>query len=351
MKKSLVKPCRGRSRYALVAVALLAALIIAGCGSSSSSSSSSESSSSESAEGGSSTTAAAKTAEGMKFAAMIADTTNPFEATMAKEMENVAAEKGIELEVFNGELNVSNQVAQIQQQIANGVDALLVLAADPAGIVPALTQANAAGIPVIAVNAAVEEGAEVVTFVGDDDYQYGVKEGELVAKALGGKGTVALDMGLVGTSPAELRTKGIEDELAKSPGIEIVTKVSDEWKNEKNLAVVQDLLTKYPKGQLGAIVAEGPQVYIGAKYAASKGRNDVKFIGGDYPKQMEAAIKEGSVYGTVGQDPQLEGKLAVEVAEKWLTGRQDEVKRPNEYIELPLITKENVDQYKSAWVW
>jgi ribose transport system substrate-binding protein len=102
-------------------------------------------------------------------------------------------------------------------------------------------------------------------------------------------------------------------------------------------------------GAPGAIVAEGPEMYVGANYAKKIGRTDVRFIAGDYSRQVEAAIKSGALYGTVNQSPILEGRLAAKYAHDWLTGHKQSVPRPNALIPLPLITKENVDQHPAEW--
>jgi len=326
---------RSKALAALPALAAAACLALAACGSSAS---------------GSSAASATAAAKHPKFGLLIMDMTNPFQATMAAAAQKEAQKLGIPMTTLNGNLSITNQVSEVQQEVAAGAKALIINAVDPNGIIPAIAEAHAANIPVIALNTAPGKGAQVVTFVGDNDYQYGLAEGQLVAQALHGKGTVALIMGQVGTSPQILRTSGIEESLAKYPGVKIVAKVADNWKNAQDLADVQDLLTKYPKGQLGAIVAEGPEIYVGAQWAASQGRTDVKFISGDFPVQVKKAIENGQLYGTVLQSPESEGTMAVELALKYVDGDKS-VAQPNTYINLPLVTKSNVAGYDTVWQW
>jgi ABC-type sugar transport system substrate-binding protein len=202
---------------------------------------------------------------------------------------------------------------------------------------------------VFALNSAIAPGGQLVTYIGDSDYQYGLAEGEMAAKAINGHGNVAVLLGVLGDSPEVQRLAGIKNVLAKYPGIKIVTTEVDLWQNAKNLADVQDLLSKYPKGQLAAVIAEGPEMYVGAAYAAKIGRTDVKFIAGDYSTQVEAAIKADQLYGTVDQSPVLEGQLGAQLAHYWLTGKKSQVPTPNDYIPLPVITAANVSQYPAQW--
>jgi len=272
---------------------------------------------------------------------------------MAKAEQAQAAKYGITLHAVSGNsggtISIGTQIAAVQQFISQHVNLILLTPSDPKAIVPAVKLANAANIPVIAVNTQVGSGAKVVTFVGDNDYQYGVKEAQLVARALGGKGNVALLEGVLGDSPEVLRTNAIRATLAKYPGIHIVTSEVDNWTNALNITDVQNLMANYPGNSLNAVVAEGPEMYAGANLARSRGNTTLKFIAGDYSKPVEAAIKSGAVYGTVNQDPASEGTIAVQYAYDWLTGKKSLVKRPIKYIPLPLVTKANVAKYHASW--
>ena len=63
-------------------------------------------------------------------------------------------------------------------------------------------------------------------------------------------------MGFSGTSPQILRAKGWDEFRAKNPQYEEVARVTDDFDAAKALAVVQDLLSRFPKGQLDAIIMQ-----------------------------------------------------------------------------------------------
>jgi ABC-type sugar transport system substrate-binding protein len=284
---------------------------------------------------------------------VINDLTNPFLAVLGSAEQSEARKLGMKIDVVSGNvsgtISISKEVSEVQQFISQKVNLILVTPSDPSAIVPAIRQANAAGIPVIAVNTRVGTGAKTVTFVGDNDYQYGVDEGKLVAQALGGKGNVAILLGVLGDSPEVLRTNGIKATLKHYPKIHIVTSLVDNWVNSTNISDVQDLVAKYPGNRLNAVVAEGPEMYAGAEYARSHGHTSMKFIAGDYSKEVEAAIKNGSLYGTVDQDPSTEGVIGVQYAFDYLTGKSSLIQKPVRYIPLPLVTKSNVAKYNATW--
>jgi ABC-type sugar transport system substrate-binding protein len=328
-----MKPMPKRFKKATIATALVATLgmTLAAC--------SSGTPSAGSSSGGKKT---------FTIGVMINDTTNPFLASLAKAEQAEGAKLGVTVDVLNGGLNNQKEISEVNDLIAKHVDALLLTPSDPTAILPAIAAANAAKIPVVTVNTTADKSAKIISHIGDSDYDYGVGLGQLTVKATGGKGNVEMLLGVLGDSPETERLAGFKSVLAKNPGLNLVGTEVDNWVNATNLADTQDLLTKYPKGQLAAIVAQGPQMYVGAAYAAKQGRSDVKLIAGDYSKEVKAAIQAGTLYGTVNQDPATEGKLGVDQAYYYLTGAKDKVKA-NVNIPLPLVTKDNVDKYIASW--
>jgi ABC-type sugar transport system substrate-binding protein len=282
---------------------------------------------------------------------MIWNTSVPFYSNLIKTAKETAAKNNVALDIQSGNSDLSTQISVVQQFIAQQDDIILIAPSDPKGIVPVIRQANEANIPVMAVNtsADVSTGAKVITYVGVDDFVFGQRQGELLAKAVGENGKVAYILGKLGTSAQLAREAGLMDTLKKHPGIAIVAKQAADWDNAKALAITQDYLSKYPKGSLDAIVDQGPEGVNGANFAATNGRTDVKFIMGDYPADVRAAIIKGTVVGTVDQDPAPQGKFGIEDAVKVLDGKTSEVPSPNHFLDLPIITKDNAEPTPAAW--
>jgi len=325
------------------------ALLLGACGAGASPSSAPSAIASEATSPTPETSAPASAARTLKVGAMVWDTTNPFYSNFLKGMKDAGQKYGVELDIQNGQADLATQVAVVQQFITQKKDLIIVTPGDAQGIVPVIKQANAAGIPVIAANNKVAEGAEVVTFVGADDYQYGTQQGEMLVQAIGESGNVGYVLGALGTSPQVLREQGLMDVLKKHPGIKIVVKQTANWNNAQALAVVQDWLGRFPQGQLAAVLDQGFEVVSGAQWAAQNGRPEVKFLTGDFPADIKKAITDGVIWGTVDQDPYPQGFTAVEYAYFWLNGQQGKVTRPNDFLPLPIVTKGNVDQFPAAW--
>ncbi len=286
-----------------------------------------------------------------KIGMMIWNASIPFYSNLIAGAESTAKELGVNLDLQSGNGDLATEISVIQQFIAQKVDIILITPSNAKGIVPVVKQATEAGIPVIAVNNRVDttSGAQLVTYVGVDDVTFGQQQGELLAQAIGGKGKVAYILGKLGTSSQIDRKTGLMEALKKYPDISIVEEQSADWDNAKALAVTQDFLSRYPAGSLDAIIDQGPEGVNGASFATQSGRTDVKFILGDYPADVRSAIQSGTVYGTVNQDPAPQGVTGVQDAVKWLDGKTAEVPAPNHFLDLPIITKDNVEQYPPAW--
>lgn len=281
--------------------------------------------------------------------AMVWDMSNPFYANFIKGLNDGAEEYGFRLLLRDGQGDPNTEVAVIRQFIAERVDLLVIVPGDAEAVVPVLMQANVANIPVIAANNKVGSGANIVTFVGADDYYFGQQQARLLIEAIGEKGNVAYLMGALGTSAQILRKNGFDDVLENYPNIKIVTSISDGWDSAKSLAATQDILSKHAIGQLDAIVCQGPQAVPGAKFAQQMGRTEIKWILGDFPRDVYEVLKEGVIYGSVLQDPYPQAVEALHMAHLYLNGRADEIPAPDYFLELPLVTQKNVNDYSPVW--
>lgn len=292
---------------------------------------------------------AANACQGKTLGEADISTTISFQAALVKAMEAEGKRLGMKVNVLGANLDNTTEVNNIDDLIAQKVNFIDVTSASATAVIPAVRQAWAAKIPVIAVNAALSPLAKVVTYDGDSDFQYGQAEGKLILQALPRGGKIAIIEGPLGDTATTNRLAGIRSVIGSHKDIKVVDTEVDNFDNSQALADTQDVLAKYPKGTLQAIVAEGPEIFVGANYAKAQGRNDIKFIGGDYPLQVEASIKSGAMYGTVDQSPGLEGTLGVDYACDYLLGKANLIPTPTALVQLPVITKANLKTYPALW--
>ena len=220
------------------------------------------------------------------------------------------------------------------------------------GVNPGIKLVNDAGIPIIEANNKAGFGrseVKVDTYVGADDVDFGRLQGKLLDQAFGGKkARVAYVMGFAGSPAQVLRAKGWDEFRAKNTQYEEVARVTDDFDGAKALAAVQDLLSRFPKGQLDAIVMQGPEASAAVDFATRNGRDEVKFIVGDYPADVRQLIYDGKIFGTVDQDPYPQAYNAMRMAWLHFNGKDAEIPKPY-FLPLPLVTKDNAEKTPAAW--
>lgn len=281
--------------------------------------------------------------------AMIWNMTNPFYVNFINGLNDGAAKYNFKLLLRDGQADPNTEVAVVRQFITEKVDLIVVVPGDAQAIVPVLRQANEAGIPVIAANNRAGEGANIITFVGADDYYFGQQQARLLIQAIGESGNVGYLMGELGTSAQVLRKSGFDDVLKDYPNIKIVASISDGWDSAKSLAATQDILAKFPAGKIDAIVCQGPEAVAASKFAEQIGRKEIKWVLGDFPRDVAEVIKSGTIYGTILQDPYPQAYEALHMARLFLEGQVEQIPTPNYFVDLPLVTKDNLDQYNPVW--
>jgi ribose transport system substrate-binding protein len=225
--------------------------------------------------------------------------------------------------------------------------AIILCPRDENALASAVEDANRANIPVITMNRRVN-GGKVVCYVGADDADGGRAQGEELAKALGPKGGKIIYLqGTPGSSPQVSRDKGLKEVLARHPEIEIASDQFTNFQEDKAKAVMTGLVRRFKSGEIRAIVAQADELALpAAEVARGEGWKDLIVIGFNGTTDAFSAIRAGQMHATILQDAAEQARKAVDAAVDHLAGKPvaAEIITP-----LPVITKENVDQYKPSY--
>jgi ABC-type sugar transport system substrate-binding protein len=276
----------------------------------------------------------------------------PFYANFKRGLEDGAKQFGFTYELMDGKMgDLPTELANLQHFGAGGFDAVL-LTPSGEGILPALKQLLATGVPVIEVNNRAgfgKDGIAVTTYVGANDVEFGKLQTDLVAEFFGDKPVkAAYVMGPLSSPAQVLRAQGWDQGRVAHSSIKEIARVADNFDSAKSLAVVQDLLSRFPKGEIDAIIMQGPEGAAAVQYAYQNNRDDVKFFAGDYPADIRQLIYDGKIVGTIDQDPYPQAYHAMEAAYNLLMGKESEIKKPY-YLPLPLIVQKNAKDVPPAW--
>ena len=266
-----------------------------------------------------------------------------------------AKDKGVTIQAEDANDDTGKQISQIQNFIAQKVDAIIVNPVDTSAT-PKMTQlAVAAKIPLVYVNRKPEdkELPAGVAFVGSNERIAGTLEGEELANCLKGKGNVVIMEGQLSNNGALDRTAALEDVMKKHPDIKVVEKQTANWDRNQAIDLMNNWITTGEK--INAVAANNDEMALGAIIALhSNGMNPKTMaIGGSDPKSLcsggvEATadglseVANGNLYVTVFQNSKGQGKGAVDTAFQLIKGE-----KASSYVDVPFekVTKDNYKHY------
>jgi len=262
---------------------------------------------------------------------------NPFFVQIKSGAQAEAKKLGIELTVTDAQNDASQQANQLQNFTSAGLGAIIVNPVDSDAASNAVKAAGKADIPVIAVDRGVNK-AEIDALVASDNVAGGELAAKTLAEKLGGTGRIVILQGQAGTSAARERAAGFAQGLKAYPGIKVLAQQPADFDRTKGLDVMSNLLQAHPDVQ--GVLAANDEMALGAvKALGSKAGTSVQVVGFDGTPDGLTAVKNGTLYASVAQQPTQLGRIAVDSALEAVQGKKIEqtVKVP-----VKVVTKENV---------
>ncbi|GHI07565.1 transporter [Streptomyces cellostaticus] len=262
---------------------------------------------------------------------------NPFFVQIRAGAQAEAKKLGVDLTVTDAQNDASQQANQLQNFTSSNLGAIIVNPVDSDAASNSVKAADKARIPVIAVDRGVNQ-ATVDALVASDNVAGGELAARTIAEKLGGRGRIVILQGQAGTSAARERAEGFTKGLKAYPGIQVLAQQPADFDRTKGLDVMSNLLQAHPDVQ--GVIAANDEMALGAiKALGSKAGRSVQVVGFDGTPDGLTAVKDGTLYASVAQQPSQLGKIAVDNALKAVQGKkvQSTVKVP-----VKVVTKDNV---------
>jgi inositol transport system substrate-binding protein len=242
--------------------------------------------------------------------------------------------------------DVGRQLNQVQNFIAQGVDAIIVNAADTSATAGITKMVSGAGIPLVYVNLGPgkdEKLPEKVSVVVSDHIVSGRLEMEGLAKCMGGKGSVVIMLGELASNATDERTAGNKEVIAKFPDIKVVEEQTAGYQRNPAIDLMNNWITNGV--EFDAVAANNDEMAIGAIFAMQQAGLDVKgkCVGGiDATADALDQMRKGNLDVTVFQDAKGQGRGAVGTAIKLASGEKVDA-----FVMIPyeLVTPENMESY------
>lgn len=283
-----------------------------------------------------------------KIGVTMASFDDTFLTILRNSIGDAAKKDGATVQIEDGGNDVGKQLSQVQNMIAQKVDAIIVNAVDTDATPKITKMVSAAKIPLVYVNRKPVDFDKLpagVAVVASDEKQSGTLQARQVCKLLGGKGDILVLMGELSNESARARTKDIEDVIATKDcsGMKIVDKREGKWSRTQGQDITMNWLSSGTK--FDAIVSNNDEMAIGAINALKAARKltpKTIVAGIDATPDGLAAMKSGELKVSVYQNAAGQGAQAVATALK--LAKKQPVER---YVNVPfeLVTPENMSQY------
>ena len=272
------------------------------------------------------------------------------------EFTAAAVKAGIKVSLLTSPFDPALQAQQIDDAVGQKPDMIVVQPLSSKAIVPALTRAKSAGVPVYLAIAPLEGSADLyVGAAGLDDEKSGALAAESLVAGLKASGrktaNVAAITGSLAEGIAPIRLKGFKERLAKETWIKLVQVEDAQWNPQKTEAIAGQLFARYAgQGGLDGIYGMNDsqanaiiQAADSAGVTPGVASGDLIVVGGGCQETGIRNIKAGKQFATLsGPLPSFDGPAAAHNVVDYFDGKSI----PKLVVTpLEIITAANLDKY------
>ena len=219
-------------------------------------------------------------------------------------MSDAAEEEGgfyenVAVSTSDAEGDVEKLTSHVEDFVAQGVDGILINAGPIEAAPAALAAAAEAGIPVVMVDRKLE-GGEYTSWIGPDNYQIGVQDGQYIVDRLGGEGRMIVIRGGPEDNTIGLARTGGMRSIVDGSNIEVILAPDfGGWSEDGGFTIMEDMLAAYD--QIDVVFCENDSMCLGAQRAIEDaGRSGETFLCGvDGQKEALEAIIDGTNYDSL----------------------------------------------------
>ena len=231
----------------------------------------------------------------------------------------------------------------LESYITQRVDGIAISSLNGEFLKDTINRAIDAGIPVTTWDSDAPTSKRIA-FYGVDDLASGRIMGEQAIALLNGKGKVALITSL-GAANLQNRLAGVEEALAKAPGIEVVETYDIKEDVIRCAEIIASGSRRYP--DLAAWISVGGWPVFTRNALASVDPSKTKVISFDTISPALDILREGKVQVLLGQKYFGWGSESVRLLRDIKQGKNP----PAPIIDsgVDIVTRDNVDAYEQQW--
>lgn len=276
---------------------------------------------------------------------IVNDPANPYWLTEGNVAQATAEEMGYSATVgaHKGDTNTESNL--IDTAITNQSVAIVLDPANADGSIGNIQRAVDAGIPVILVNAEINQEGLAIAQLVSNNAQGAALGAQTWVEALGDAGTYVEFVGAPSDNNAATRSNGYATVLSQYPDLVPVGQEVANWDRTEGYNKMQALLQANP--EIAGVIAGNDEMALGAVAAMKEaGRFEGVVVGGfDGSPDAVEAVRSGELAYTILQPVAVFSAEAIRQVDAYLTTGSTGVDAEKQLFDCLLITAENVDQY------
>lgn len=297
--------------------------------------------------------------EGKRVMLLGTSNTNPYIGAWTATFIKFATQAGMKVTNLSSNYDAAVQSQQVDDAIAQKFDIIVIVYVNDQAIIPALTRAKAAGIPVVLVVTPLKKDYEelFMSYVGTDHGHLGRLAAEGMVKGLMAEGKTKAQIvavtGIAQQLNVQTRIAAFKEVLAEHPGFELVATEDGKWNTALSEKITGELLVRFnARGGVDGVFAMADNQATGAIQAIESAglkvgvaNNGIVVVASNCMKDGILHIKSGQQYATATQIPTEEAEAAAKKVATYFNG---EKLKKYELVPVYGITKENVDKFAAG---
>ena len=295
-------------------------------------------------------TAAGAQAEGL-MTIIVNDPANPYWFTEGEVAKATAEEMGYTANVAAHRGDTNTESTLIDTAITNQSVAIILDPANADGSVGAVQKAGDAGIPVILINAEINQEGLAKAQLVSNNAQGAALGAQAWVEAMGTEGGKFVELfGAPSDNNAQTRSNGFETVLSQYPEFEKVGQEVANWDRTQGYQKMQSLLQANP--EVSGVISGNDEMALGAIAALKEaGRLEGMVVGGfDGSPDAVEAVKAGEMAYTVLQPVAVFAAEAIRQADNVIKTGETGADAEKQLFDCVLIDAENVDRMTAPFV-
>lgn len=274
------------------------------------------------------------------FGATYMTMNNPYFQVLDTQIRAYVELRGDILLTRDGAMDQDRQNQEIQELVDAGVCAIFMTPVEWDTSTEGVQIAAAAGVPIIVVDAPIQDSELAACSVLSDNYQAGVLCAQHLMSVRDSAKILLLEH-ITARSAAD-RIQGFKDTIAGQEGFEILGSGESDGQIENAMPVMEKLLRRYPDADV-LMALNDPSVFGGLAAIQGAGLSE-KFLAYsvDGSPEGKAMVNSGFLTATCAQFPSRIAEEAVRQAYAAINGGCD---HKEVIVPVELLTAENVGQY------